>query len=262
MTSKLLYVALVLSLGCSGHSEDHSTSPEGGSGGTAGASSGVGGGSGTSGGSSSGGGSGAGGSGGSPTSGGSGGETGGTRATGGSGATAGGGTAGGGTAGGAGTGSGGRSGTGGTSGHSGSANGGIAGEGGSAEAGASGAAGSASTACGGLAAKMCGTDEVCHWSNGSCGTGDQPGECILVGGTVCGATPVCGCDGKAYANACRAYGAGVDTTPDDSCALGNGAQGDTCLVDDDCSGTLKCCSLPIGLMKCTTPMGSMCPLTP
>jgi hypothetical protein len=274
MTSKLVFLGLALSLvACGGSSTEHQSGPSTGEGGTAGSSGG------TTGGSAGHGGSGAGGSagnaaaGGSTTTGGSGGsgaEGGAQAGTSGSGGSAGsaangavGGTASGATGGSAGKASGGSSGGGGASGHAGAGAGGMSGEGGDAGAGASGAAGTGNNTCGGLAAKMCGTDEVCHWANGSCGAGDQPGECILVGGGLCGvSSPVCGCDGKAYANACRAYGSGTDTTTDTTCARGNGAQGDSCLVDDDCTGGLKCCSLPIGLMQCTTPMGSTCPLTP
>jgi len=43
---------------------------------------------------------------------------------------------------------------------------------------------------------------------------------------------------------------------------GNGEQGDACVVDDDCSGGLKCCGSPIGVVSCTEPAGGGCPLTP
>ena len=171
----------------------------------------------------------------------------------------------GGTSGSAGVGRGGRNqagtGGGGSAGHT-SASGGGAGEETAGGAGMNGAAGSDGTTCGGLAAKMCDPGQWCHWSNGSCGIGDQPGECFSSGGIACAPGAACGCDGHAYTMACRAHANGVDTTSDKTCVPGDGVLGDPCFVDTDCSPTLKCCASPIGLMTCMTAPSGTCPLTP
>jgi hypothetical protein len=116
--------------------------------------------------------------------------------------------------------------------------------------------------CGGLSAKACDPGEWCHWANGTCGVGDQPGECVSYGGVACAPGAVCGCDGRAYTMACRAASNGVDTIGNETCVPGNGALNDPCFVNTDCSGALKCCSSPIGVMSCTTAPGGSCPLTP
>lgn len=139
---------------------------------------------------------------------------------------------------------------------------GAAGEDTAGAAGSSGAAGSDGATCGGIAAKMCAPGQWCHWSNGSCGVGDQPGECFSSGGIACAPDPACGCDGHAYTMACRAHANGIDTTSDKACVPGDGAPGDACFVDTDCESTLKCCTSPIGLMTCMTTASGTCPLTP
>lgn len=273
MTPKLLCFGLTLSVitACGGTSETHDNAPRGGSAGAR-ASGGVGGqgiATGGSGDSSAGGGSATGGVAatggrGGTASGGKGGSTGGG-ATAGEGGTSGAtsGRSGGGNAGSAGSSTGGSAGTGaGASAGGAAGNAGGGGEAG-ANAGASGDSGGGNETCGGLSAKMCtGVSEVCHWENGSCGTGDQPGVCLQYGGGLCAPGAACGCDHKAYTTVCRAYSSGVDTTGDKSCVPGNGAQGDNCFVDADCTSSFLCCSSPIGLMTCTSPTASACPLTP
>lgn len=267
MTSKLLFLAVgvTLTFGCGGSSNDRGGTHHGGASGTAGASA-------------------AGGKGGTGADGGSSGTQGGHNTGGNAGSATRGGSSSGATGGGAGVGAGGTAGTAGTSssagngsggrnragtgggGSAGRANGtgGAAGEAGGGAAGMSGAAGSdgTGTMCGGLAAKMCDPGQWCHWANGSCGIADQPGECFDSGGVTCAPGSVCGCDGHAYSMACRAHADGVDTTADKACVPGDGAPGDPCFVDTDCSGTLKCCTSPIGLMTCTSVSGATCPLTP
>ena len=55
-------------------------------------------------------------------------------------------------------------------------------------------------------------------------------------------TPVCGCNGNAYASACSAHQAGVDTMAADSCFAGNGGAGAPCSADTDCATGFKCCT--------------------
>jgi hypothetical protein len=167
---------------------------------------------------------------------------------------------GGGSAGGAGSANGGASGRAGGSGGVGASGAGGGGRGGSDED-AAGAAGASGMRCGGMEGITCASSEYCDF-NGSCTLGDAEGVCRSTGTETCSAERVCGCDGKIYTNDCRAHSAGVDVTSSSHCVTGNGAQGAPCVLDDDCTGDLKCCSSPIGIVSCTPAMGNGCPLTP
>jgi hypothetical protein len=75
--------------------------------------------------------------------------------------------------------------------------------------------------CGGFVGDMCAADEFCDFDYAGknwCGGDDSTGVCTKRP-DVCGADcpGVCGCDGKAYCNACTAHAAGVDDTDDTSC---------------------------------------------
>lgn len=89
----------------------------------------------------------------------------------------------------------------------------------------------------------CGIGFYCHTPDGACG---GSGVCEAIDATaVCpGATPVCGCDGNDYLNACDAarLGQSVDHTG----ACGSGA---TCTTDADCVGGA-------GPQFCETPDGA------
>jgi hypothetical protein len=150
-----------------------------------------------------------------------------------------------------------------SSGGNGGANGGSANGGAGGAAGSAGSAGSGvGTVCGGITGVTCPADEWCHYADGNCGAGDQTGKCASIGGAgACLEKATCGCDGKAYVDACRAFSAGIDTSSSNSCITG--VSGGACFVDTDCTPgqSLQCCGSPLGILTCTQTTGS-CPLTP
>jgi len=173
-------------------------------------------------------------------------------------------------------GAGGKPGGGGSGGHGGSGGsdgsggqGGTGGRGGSnGQGGGGGGQGGSGMVCGGLLGRVCNADQVCHFSDGSCGAGDQTGICEprQVGGVACAASPVCGCDGKTYPNACTAFRAGTDIMATNACIPGNGGADAPCAADTDCATGFKCCSTggnvmsPIACRQVAT--GSQCPALP
>jgi hypothetical protein len=74
-------------------------------------------------------------------------------------------------------------------------------------------------ACGARAGATCTADEYCAYVAGDrCGAADaeatcqpRPAECVAMD------APVCGCDGKAYANACQAARAGTGVMNEGAC---------------------------------------------
>jgi hypothetical protein len=176
------------------------------------------------------------------------------------------------------SGSGGTSGAGGASGSGGASGaGGASGMGGSAGAGGSAGGGSGGSGvtdggaeagsgkrCGGFTGKQCGPSEWCDYPGG-CGAADQEGDCQPMNEQGCPPTTmvVCGCDGRAYRNACIAHFARTDTTDSPSCIKGNGGTGDPCGADGDCRMGWKCCTgggaigSPLVCMQV-----SQCPLLP
>ncbi|MEO7036494.1 MAG: hypothetical protein ABI548_21295 [Polyangiaceae bacterium] len=128
--------------------------------------------------------------------------------------------------------------------------------------------------CGGIAGIACAKGEYCKYPDGAqCGAGDQSGECSTTpSGCLADFAPVCGCDGKAYGNACSAASAGVSVAhtgacspPAGSCSVtvdgvsypdgtSNIPAGDGCNVCTCNKSTLSCSARPC---KAPTPCGAV-----
>ncbi len=78
--------------------------------------------------------------------------------------------------------------------------------------------------CGGISGAQCDAGLYCSFRDGtalapsSCGHADQTGKCDTKP-EVCteNVSPVCGCDGKTYSNACKAHASGLTVSKPRKC---------------------------------------------
>jgi len=99
----------------------------------------------------------------------------------------------------------------------------------------------------GITALLCGESFYCQYEEGTCGDGDQSGVCAARP-EICAEiySPVCGCDGRTYGNACEAAGQGVSirrqgTCPVDGDAICGGIAGFVCGEREVCKFELGTC---------------------
>jgi len=72
------------------------------------------------------------------------------------------------------------------------------------------AAAQAGETCGGIAGLPCPEGQACQYPTDQCDTADMAGTCVNVPETCPEkGGPICGCDGKTYANECELLKAGV-----------------------------------------------------
>ncbi len=74
--------------------------------------------------------------------------------------------------------------------------------------------------CGGRGGSACNANQFCSWEAGAiCGMADAPGHCAYKP-EICYQlySPVCGCDGNTYGNACKASAAGTSVAKAGACA--------------------------------------------
>jgi hypothetical protein len=102
------------------------------------------------------------------------------------------------------------------------------------------------SACGGVDGGTCPQGEFCKPPLGHCAAGDA-GDCASIPPVCSGLdAPVCGCDGKTYANPCLADAAGVGVDHPGACGadqhLCGGTEGATCATGQFCDRPIGACA--------------------